>query len=92
MLHSCHHVTLVAVLAWQKQPEDHRRKWDRDEYEAIAARRLQEEEAKREAADQKGPPVQRELLRQREYKVDLDSRLGKSVVITKTTPAAQSGG
>lgn len=38
------------------------------------------------------PPVKRELLKQREYKVDLDSKLGKSVVITKNTPTSQSGG
>lgn len=39
-----------------------------------------------------GPPVKRELLKQRDYKVDLDSRLGKSVVINKNTPTSHSGG
>ena len=40
----------------------------------------------------KGKPVSRELLKQRSYKVDLDSRLNRTQVITKTTPLSQSGG
>ncbi len=39
-----------------------------------------------------GPPIKRELLQRRDYKVDLDSKLGKSVVITKNTNASTSGG
>ena len=38
------------------------------------------------------PPVKRALLKRRDYKVDLDSRLGKSVVITKNTPSSNAGG
>jgi hypothetical protein len=50
---------------------DHRRKWDKEEYERVAQERLQEDadeldellEGKRE------PAVKRELLKPREYKV-----------------------
>merc|ERR1712111_46385 len=38
------------------------------------------------------PPVKRKALSQRDYNVDLDSKLGKSSVITKNTPSSQSGG
>nr|CAD7199857.1 unnamed protein product [Timema douglasi] len=72
--------------------EDHRRKWDRDEYERLAAERIQEELEAQEKAKQKPPPVKRELLKQRDYRVDLESKLGKSVVITKNTPSSQTGG
>lgn len=78
------------------RPDDHRRKWDREEYERLAEERKREEreqhEQEEEAKKAKVKPVKRELLKQREYKVDLDSRLGKSVVINKSTPTAQSGG
>merc|ERR1712156_1263626 len=40
----------------------------------------------------KEPPVKRELLKRRDYKVDLDSKLGKTQVTTKVTPASQQGG
>ncbi|KAK8379053.1 hypothetical protein O3P69_009655 [Scylla paramamosain] len=69
-----------------------RRKWDRDEYESLAQQRLRAEREAAQAQNQKVAPVKRELLRQRDYKVDIDSKLGKSQVITKTTPASQSGG
>lgn len=75
------------------RPDDHRRKWDRKEYERMAEERLREEkeDAKAGAADGEGA-TSRELLKRRDYKVDLDSKLGKSVVISKTTPSSQSGG
>ena len=39
-----------------------------------------------------GPPVKRALLQRRDYKVDLDSKLGKSTVITKNSPSCATGG
>jgi len=70
---------------------DFRRKWDKDEYETMARKRIRLEEEEEEDRH-RGPPVKRELLKQRDYKVDLDSKLSKSQVITKTTPLSQSGG
>ncbi|XP_075912720.1 zinc finger matrin-type protein 2 [Petromyzon marinus] len=69
---------------------DFRRKWDRSEYEKLAQRRLDEERDKRTAKPVVA--VKRELLRHRDYKVDLESRLGKSIVISKTTPQSETGG
>uniref|UniRef100_A0A224XPQ6 Putative u1-like zn-finger protein n=2 Tax=Panstrongylus TaxID=65342 RepID=A0A224XPQ6_9HEMI len=71
---------------------DHRRKWDAEEYERMATERLQQELEAQERAGQKLPAIKRDYLRQRDYKVDLDSKLGKSVVITKNTPSSQTGG
>jgi len=72
---------------------DFRRKWDAEEYEERARKRIRmAEEAEEEAMKGKGKPVSRELLKQRSYKVDLDSRLNRTQVITKTTPLSQSGG
>lgn len=74
------------------QAPDHRRKWDVEEYERLAAKRLAEEEGILKDDDEEKRGKKRELLKQRDYKVDLDSRLGKSIVITKNTPASASGG
>lgn len=73
------------------RPDDHRRKWDRKEYERKAQDRLREDKDDESGRSDDGP-VSRELLKRRDYKVDLDSKLGKSVVISKTTPSSQSGG
>lgn len=79
------------------RPDDHRRKWDREEYERLAEDRKREEDKEEDETDEdgskkKGPPIKRELLKQRDYKIDLDSKLGKSIVINKSTPTSQSGG
>jgi U4/U6.U5 tri-snRNP component SNU23 len=70
------------------KPDDHRKKWDRKEFERKALDRIQT--LKKD--DVLPPETPRELLKVREYKVDLDSKLGKSMVINKTTPSSQSGG
>uniref|UniRef100_A0A3P8VDA4 Zinc finger matrin-type protein 2 n=2 Tax=Cynoglossus semilaevis TaxID=244447 RepID=A0A3P8VDA4_CYNSE len=71
---------------------DFRRKWDKDEYENLAEKRLAEERDKERRDGKTAPPVKRDLLRHRDYKVDLESKLGKTIVITKTTPQAEMGG
>lgn len=92
-------------------PGDHRRKWDREEYEQRAKDRAAEKDGKRRHSDDEdedsdgcGPnlsrpsgsrrekKVQRELLKPRQYKVDLDSKLGKTTVISKTADHSQAGG
>ncbi|XGW17260.1 hypothetical protein V3C99_002120, partial [Haemonchus contortus] len=75
---------------------DHRRKWDQDEYEKKALERIKleklEDLTRRGGRPKDEPKVKRELLKARDYKVDLESKLGRSVVINKTTPAAETGG
>lgn len=51
---------------------DHRKKWDREEYEKLALERIRAEKAN--DADDKQIPVEREMLKARDYKVDLDSK------------------
>lgn len=74
------------------RPDDHRRKWDRNEYERKAQDRIREKKQDESGGSNEDVPISRELLKRRDYKVDLDSKLGKSVVISKTTPSSQSGG
>lgn len=71
--------------------DNFRRTWDAEEYERLAKDRLQND-GDVSVEKVSSVPVKRELLRPREHQVDLDSSLGKSIVITKSTPNSQQGG
>jgi len=56
--------------------DDHRRKWDRSEFEKLARERLAAEEKEIKSSSSRDigrrePPVKRDLLKPREYKVFL---------------------
>ncbi|XDV38947.1 hypothetical protein PO909_008259 [Leuciscus waleckii] len=53
---------------------DFRRKWDKDEYEQLAQRRITEEREKKDGKPV--PPVKRELLRHRDYKTTPQAEMG----------------
>ncbi|EGT56671.1 hypothetical protein CAEBREN_20770 [Caenorhabditis brenneri] len=80
----------------QASGTNHRRTWDEKQYSLAAQQRmLDEKEAEDIRTGKKKkdePKVKREMLQAREYAVDLDSKVGKSVVITKATPSAETGG
>eukprot|EP00884_Botryococcus_braunii_P019524 jgi/Botrbrau1/6255/Bobra.0129s0008.2 len=82
-----------------------RRTWDKDEFEAKAAlREAQEAKAEESALDAKrrrrlerdplhqGLIVERAKLKQRDFQIDLTSRVGKTQVITNQTPLSQQAG
>ncbi|KAI3951171.1 hypothetical protein MKW98_028575 [Papaver atlanticum] len=69
-----------------------RKKFDREEYEERARERERQEEEDSRKSKFKGPPVQRQPLKRRDYEVDLDSRLGKTQVVTPIAPLSQQAG
>ncbi|KAK7847345.1 uncharacterized protein LOC112005676 [Quercus suber] len=69
-----------------------RRKFDREEYLERARERERQEEESRSKSKSKGPPVQRKPLKHRDYEVDLESRLGKTQVVTPVAPLSQQAG
>ena len=74
-----------------QRPDDHRRKWNVEDTDKPEKRGLEDDEEE-EDEDTDRPVVKREMLKARDYKVDLESKLGKSIVVTKATPANQAGG
>ena len=76
-----------------RAPEDHRRKWNRDEYEQRADERARASRRDSDEDDEKPKKkVRKEPAKARDEKVDLESRVGKSVIITQTTPLNLAGG
>ncbi|URD77691.1 Zinc-finger double-stranded RNA-binding [Musa troglodytarum] len=69
-----------------------RRKWDREEFLQKARERERQEEEGRFKSKDKAPPVQRKPLKHRDYEVDLESRLGKTQVVTPIAPLSQQAG
>ncbi|KAG0473384.1 hypothetical protein HPP92_014737 [Vanilla planifolia] len=69
-----------------------RRKFNREEYLERAREREEEEEEARLKSKVKAPPIQRKPLKHRDYEVDLESRLGKTQVVTPIAPLSQQAG
>ncbi|KAE8732666.1 C2H2 and C2HC zinc fingers superfamily protein isoform 2 [Hibiscus syriacus] len=68
-----------------------RKKFDREEYLERAREREKQEAEGRSKSQSKGPAVQRKPLKHRDYEVDLESRLGKTQVVTPVAPLSQQG-
>lgn len=69
-----------------------RKKFDREEYLQRAREREEKEADARSKSKSRGPPVQRKPLKHRDYEVDLESRLGKTQVVTPIAPLSQQAG
>ena len=80
----------------KKTGGDHfRRTWDSKEFEEKAKERLEQDLKLLEQDlldDKDEPTAPRQRLKARDYEVDLHGKLGKSIVITKTTPLQEQGG
>lgn len=68
-----------------QRPDDHRKKWDRSHYE-----RLAQDRARGKSDEAEVKPAELQLLQRRTYNVDLDSGLGKSVIVQRAATASAS--
>ncbi|KAJ8771812.1 hypothetical protein K2173_026989 [Erythroxylum novogranatense] len=69
-----------------------RRKFDKEEYLERAREREKQEADAKFKSKSKALPVQRKPLKHRDYEVDLESRLGKTQVVTPIAPLSQQAG
>ncbi|KAF8783347.1 Zinc finger matrin-type protein 2 like protein [Argiope bruennichi] len=68
-------------MATSSRPDDYRRKWDREEYERLAQEKLEDEDIDVDwKSRDKQPPIRREFLKPRDYRVDLESKLGPKIL------------
>jgi U4/U6.U5 tri-snRNP component SNU23 len=76
-----------------KRPEDHRRKFKAEDYApgSSSNKRSHGSDSDSETKEAKVAKI-REKLQARTYKIDLDSKLGKTTIVNQTTPSNQSGG
>ncbi|KAL3316398.1 zinc finger, matrin-type 2 [Cichlidogyrus casuarinus] len=72
-------------------PADHRKKWDKSHFDKLASEKL-EEELKNIRKAREGVNAKRALLQARDYKINLESNLNRSQVITKTGPGSSQAG
>ncbi|XP_073308805.1 uncharacterized protein [Primulina huaijiensis] len=69
-----------------------RKKFDREEYLQRAREREDKEAQGKAKSKSRGPIVQRKPLKHRDYEVNLESRLGKTQVVTPIAPLSQQAG
>ena len=56
-------------LVFVQKIEDHRKKWDKEEYEQLARERIEAEQRAILEGGKKEAPIRRELLKPRDYRV-----------------------